>query len=152
MRLTEKYQELIAPVLEDAKTKEIIKELIDTSFSGDNESQMKAVQLLKGLAVSDEPEANAFMKKLDTFTSGMSSSKDESDTPPPLPVDPAVDRLKKEKERLSHEIDMVSDKMRKYREEETEQGDQKYKVLQIKADKLVAKEKDLIAKLKKLRQ
>jgi len=29
------------------------------------------VQLLKGLATSDDPKSNAFMKKLDTFTSGM---------------------------------------------------------------------------------
>ena len=49
----------------------VIKELIDTSFGGDNESQMKAVQLLKGLATSDDPKANAFMKKLDKMTSGM---------------------------------------------------------------------------------
>jgi hypothetical protein len=50
---------------------EIIKELIDTSWSGDNESQMKSVQLLKGLATSDDPKSNKFMKKLDTFTSGL---------------------------------------------------------------------------------
>ena len=80
MKLTEKYSSMITKVIisEESKTQEIIKELVDTSFSGDNNSQMKAVQLLKGLAVSDEPEANAFMKKLDTFTSGM-DSKNESD-------------------------------------------------------------------------
>lgn len=49
----------------------IIKELIDTGWSGSNEEQMKAVQLLKGLATSDDPKSNAFMKKLDKFTSGM---------------------------------------------------------------------------------
>ena len=49
----------------------IIKELIDTGWSGSNKEQMKAVQLLKGLATSDDPKSNAFMKKLDKFTSGM---------------------------------------------------------------------------------
>jgi hypothetical protein len=55
----------------DPKVDDIIKELINTGWSGDNENQMKAVQLLKGLATSDDPKYNAFMKKLDDFTSGM---------------------------------------------------------------------------------
>lgn len=59
----------------DAKT--IIKELIDTSFGGDNKSQMKAVQLLKGLATSDDPASNAFMKKLDKWTSGLGGKMNE---------------------------------------------------------------------------
>jgi hypothetical protein len=58
---------------EGTDTKAVIKSLVDTSFGGDNESQMKAVQLLKGLATSDDPAANAFMKKLDSFTSKMSA-------------------------------------------------------------------------------
>jgi len=62
------HQKLVA---EGVDVDAVIKELIDTSFGGDNESQMKAVQLLKGLATSDDPKSNAFMKKLDTFTSGM---------------------------------------------------------------------------------
>lgn len=49
----------------------IIKELIDTSFGGSNKEQAKAVQLLKGLAFSEEPESNKFMKALDKFTSGL---------------------------------------------------------------------------------
>ena len=69
------HQENLA---EGIDAKAIIKELIDTSFGGSNESQMKAVQLLKGLATSDDPAANAFMKKLDSFTSGMKSEKSES--------------------------------------------------------------------------
>lgn len=48
-----------------------INTLIDTSFGGDNESQMKAVQFLKFLATSDDPKANEFMKKLDKATSNM---------------------------------------------------------------------------------
>lgn len=62
--------------LEESKTTEVIKELINTDWSKDNESQMKAVQLLKGIALSDEPEANAFMKKIDAFTSGMKKNED----------------------------------------------------------------------------
>lgn len=53
--------------------KKIIKELIDTGWSGSNEEQMKAVQLLKGLATSDSPEANKFMKALDKFTSSLNA-------------------------------------------------------------------------------
>jgi hypothetical protein len=56
---------------EDQKSKDVIKDLIDTGWSKDNASQMKAIQLLKGLALSDSPDANAFMKKLDDFTSKM---------------------------------------------------------------------------------
>ena len=62
---------------QSANVKDIIKELIDTGWSGSNESQMKAVQLLKGLATSDDPLANKFMKKLDAFTSGLGKAKDE---------------------------------------------------------------------------
>lgn len=50
---------------------EIIKTLIDTSFGGDNQSQMKAVQLLKGLATSNDPLSNKFMQALDKFTSSL---------------------------------------------------------------------------------
>jgi hypothetical protein len=60
-------------LVEATDAKAVIKSLVDTSFGGDNESQMKAVQLLKGLATSDDPAANAFMKKLDAFTSKMSA-------------------------------------------------------------------------------
>ncbi len=49
----------------------VIKALIDTSFGGSNEEQMKAVQLLKGLATSDDPMSNKFMKALDKFTSAL---------------------------------------------------------------------------------
>ena len=59
---------------EEVNVKDIIQELIDTDWSKDNKSQMKALQLLKGIALSDEPEANAFMQKLDSFTSGISKS------------------------------------------------------------------------------
>jgi hypothetical protein len=57
---------------EAVDAKKIIQELIDTGWSGSNESQMKAVQLLKGLATSDDPASNKFMEKLDKLTSNMS--------------------------------------------------------------------------------
>jgi hypothetical protein len=79
MKLTEKFSSKYAnetekkvAIAEDEKSQEIIKELKSTGFGGDNESQMKAVQLLKGLATSDSPDANAFMKKLDSAVKGMS--------------------------------------------------------------------------------
>lgn len=57
----------------------VIKSLIDTSFGGSNEEQLKAVQLLKGLATSDDPKANAFMQKLDKFTSGLKAKDSDND-------------------------------------------------------------------------
>ena len=65
----EMYKSLALDEAVDAK--KIVKELINTSFGGDNESQMKAVQLLKGLATSDDPVSNKFMKALDKATSAM---------------------------------------------------------------------------------
>ena len=48
------------------------------NFAGSNEDQMKAVQLLKGLALSDDPKANEFMEKLDAATSQISKEMSES--------------------------------------------------------------------------
>ena len=61
------------------KAKQAINALIDTNWSSDNEAQMKAVQLLKGIALSDAPEANAFMKKIDNFTSSMKTKEKKED-------------------------------------------------------------------------
>jgi len=47
-----------------ADVKKIIADLGKTDWGKDNEAQMKAVQLLKGLALSEEPESNMFMKAL----------------------------------------------------------------------------------------
>lgn len=55
----------------EADVSKIIKDLAN-NFSGSNEDQMKAVQLLKGLATSDDPKANEFMKALDTATTKIS--------------------------------------------------------------------------------
>lgn len=58
--------------LEEAvDVKAIIKEVIDTDWSKDNDQQMKVVQLLKGIATSEDPMSNKFMKKLDDFTSSL---------------------------------------------------------------------------------
>jgi len=51
--------------------KKIIKELIDTSWGGSNEEQGKAIQLLKGLAFSDDPLSNKFLNAMDKWTSGL---------------------------------------------------------------------------------
>ncbi|KKK92481.1 hypothetical protein LCGC14_2702470, partial [marine sediment metagenome] len=56
---------------EAADIQKIIKALINTKFSGSNEEQGKAVQLLRGLAFSDDPASDKFMKALDNFTSGL---------------------------------------------------------------------------------
>jgi hypothetical protein len=47
-----------------SKAEQVIKSLADTDWGVDNEAQMKAVQLLKGLALSDEEVSNKFMKAL----------------------------------------------------------------------------------------
>lgn len=51
----------------------IIKDLIDTNWSGSVEEKMKAVSLLKGLATSEDKMAVKFMKDLDAATSKMKS-------------------------------------------------------------------------------
>jgi len=59
-----------------ADIKKIISDL-KQSFGGSNEDQMKAVELLKGLALSDDPKANEFMKALDKATTDIASEKKE---------------------------------------------------------------------------
>lgn len=49
----------------------IIKAVIDTNWSKDNESQMKVLQLMKGIATSDEEVSNKFMAAIDKFTSSL---------------------------------------------------------------------------------
>ena len=52
----------------DADASKVIKDLGKTNWSTDNGAQMKAVQLLKGLALSDDPKSNEFMKAVDKAT------------------------------------------------------------------------------------
>ncbi len=56
----------------DVDIDKIIKDLAG-NFSGSNEEQLAGVQLIKGLAVSDDPKANEYMKKLDKATSDISN-------------------------------------------------------------------------------
>lgn len=56
---------------EEVEIKKIIQDLIETNWSKDNKSQMKAIQLLKGIALSNDPLANSFMEKLDNFTTNI---------------------------------------------------------------------------------
>ena len=58
-------------IKEEVDIKSIIDEVIDTNWSGSNDEQLKAVQLLKGLSTSDDPLSNKFMKALDDATSKM---------------------------------------------------------------------------------
>lgn len=56
---------------EEVDVKKIIDTLIDTNWSGSNEEQLRAVQLLKGLSTSKEDLSNKFMRALDKATSSM---------------------------------------------------------------------------------
>lgn len=69
MKFTERINKIINEAEVDVD--KVINDLINIDWSKDNEAQMKAIQLLKGLALSDDPKANEFMKKIDKFTSGM---------------------------------------------------------------------------------
>ena len=69
--LLETKVETETKVDEATDSKEMIKTLVDTNFSGSNEDQGKAVQLLKGLAFSEDPISNKLMKKLDQWFSDL---------------------------------------------------------------------------------
>lgn len=56
---------------EEPNVDKMIKDL-SKDFGGSNEDQLAGVQLLKGLAVSDDPMANKFMKELDKATTQIS--------------------------------------------------------------------------------
>ena len=72
--LSKSYKEIQEAKFDVSK---IIKDLGD-DFSGSNEDQMRGVQLIKGLALSDDPKANEFMEKLDAATSQISQEMSES--------------------------------------------------------------------------
>lgn len=63
--------EEVEKIDEAVDVKKVIADLINSNWAGSNEDQMKAVQLLKGVALSDEEVSNKFMKALDKFTSGL---------------------------------------------------------------------------------
>ena len=67
-----KYNKVLKEEKSDAeKAKEIIDEVIDSKWSGSNESQGKMLELMKGIAFNDSEISNKFMKDLDTLTSKM---------------------------------------------------------------------------------
>lgn len=49
---------------EQVDVKKVIQDLIDAKSSDDNSDQGKIVQLMRGLAFSDDPISDKFMKKL----------------------------------------------------------------------------------------
>ena len=57
---------------QEVDIKKIVKDL-KGDFGGSNEDQLRGVQLLKGLAISDDPLANDYMKKLNTATTQISN-------------------------------------------------------------------------------
>ena len=61
---------------EKTDTIKVIKDLA-TAYGDSNEDQGKMVQLLRGLAFSDDPKANEFMKKLDKATTQISKEINE---------------------------------------------------------------------------
>jgi len=70
----EKFSDYLKEKEEKEKSvdvKKIISDLIDTDFGGSNEEQGKAVALLRGLAFSDDPLSNKFMKEISKLTSNM---------------------------------------------------------------------------------
>jgi hypothetical protein len=52
-------------VQEKADVKKIIKDIVDKDLSGSNEQQGAFAEMIKGLAFSDDPLSNEFMKKVD---------------------------------------------------------------------------------------
>lgn len=57
-------KEVLSEQEEDVNITEVIKELADTDYKDDNKLQGKMVQLMKGLAFSDDEKATKFMNKV----------------------------------------------------------------------------------------
>ena len=55
----------------EVTSKEIVKDLGVTDFGKDDDAQLKAAQLMKGLALSKEPIANKFMQALSKASEGI---------------------------------------------------------------------------------
>lgn len=56
--------ESVLPKNEAVDAKQVIQDLINTESSDDNQEQGKLAQLVKGLAFSEDPRSDAFMKRL----------------------------------------------------------------------------------------
>ena len=55
---------ILGGIFEAVDVKKLVKDLIETPSSKENADQGKFVQLLKGLAFSEDPESDKFMMKL----------------------------------------------------------------------------------------
>ena len=66
---------LLAKMMEASDIGKVIRDLIDTKASDDNKEQGKLVQLLRGLAFSDDPKSNEFMKKLTSMINDQNFGK-----------------------------------------------------------------------------
>jgi len=64
-------------IVEAVNIKKMIKDL-GGNFAQDNKAQLAGVSMLKGLATSDDPLANKFMKELDKCTTAISKKLTES--------------------------------------------------------------------------
>ena len=84
----------------EADVSKIIKDLGD-DLAGSNEDQMRGVQLIKGLALSDDPKANEFMQKLDKATSQISKEMSEGYG--------YTDNPHKKKKKVKEEIETVDE-------------------------------------------
>jgi len=96
------WREKMEKIKEKVDTKKIVKDM-QGNFGGDNESQMKGLQLLKGLATSDDKIANEFMKELDKAMTTISKklSKDESIE--------EKDKMLEDKDKVKEEEDEIKD-------------------------------------------
>lgn len=56
---------------EEDQTEKAIDELIETDWSKDKESAMKALELIKGIILADNEKGKSFLKKIDNFTSNL---------------------------------------------------------------------------------
>ena len=94
---------------------QVIKDL-GGNFAGSNDDQMKAVQLLKGLALSDDPKSIEFMEKLDAATTQISQEMSESLVEYGL----SASIKKKQKKHKAFTKHMLKKKKKKMKREEIE--------------------------------
>ena len=66
-----KYARIFKEEDEESKSKKAIKDLIDLDWSKDEAAQSQALSLFKGLVYANTKTADAFIKKVSDFTSGL---------------------------------------------------------------------------------
>jgi len=101
----------------------IIKDLGDTDWGADNDAQLKAVQLLKGLSLSDDPKSNEFMKALSSASTGIAKKvlggsveeKKDYDKDDEEQEGKKVESISEEQEKLlSESMENIHDQVSKY--------------------------------------